>query len=342
MPKVTVILSAFNAEKYIKEAIESILAQSFSDFEFFIVNDGSVDKTGSIIASFKDKRIIKINNKKNKGVGVSVNKCFNAAKGMYIARMDADDISMPQRFEKQVKFLDENMDVGICGCWIKTFGSGKHYINKYPSLHQDIKFKMLTENPFPQPGIMLRKKMFDRHNLRYKPECFPSEDYELWERAIRFIKGANIPEVLLKYRVHPQNASNKGQKKQIKVADDIRIRQLRKLLGKTNHETEEIFIRLVNKEGTGGRRFIDKSFEILFALKNSALLKQEYTAVQMDPLIESCWSFACKTELSFYSINNYAAGLKKMGINAGYLMKIRQILRSIKFSIIKKIKLILY
>jgi glycosyltransferase involved in cell wall biosynthesis len=122
MPKISVIMSAYNAEKYIRQAIGSILSQTMGDFEFFIVNDASTDSTAEIISSFNDRRIIRIENKINKGIAASANACMDAAKGEYIARMDADDISMPQRFKRQADFLDNNPETSMCGSWIKTFG----------------------------------------------------------------------------------------------------------------------------------------------------------------------------------------------------------------------------
>jgi glycosyltransferase involved in cell wall biosynthesis len=172
--KVSVILSAYNAEKYLAIAVKSILDQTFGDFELFLINDASTDGTGDIIRSFSDTRIIHINNGINLGVAVSANKCMDAANGEYIARMDADDISLPHRFERQVKFMDENPDIGICGSWIDTIGPYNNYTNKYPADHAEIKYRMLYENFFCQPVIMLRKKFFDKFNLRYVPSFFPT------------------------------------------------------------------------------------------------------------------------------------------------------------------------
>ncbi len=113
-------------------------------------------------------------NEKNTGVAISANRCMDVARDKYIARMDADDISMPDRFEHQVNFLDRNTDTEICGSWIRIFGSWKNYIHRYPAGHEEIKFMMFTGNHFTQSAIMLRKSMFDGHKLRYRKECFPA------------------------------------------------------------------------------------------------------------------------------------------------------------------------
>ena len=337
MPRVSVILSVYNAEKHLKQAIESILYQTFSDFEFFIVNDASTDSTASIISSFKDSRIIRIDNTKNSGVAVSANRCFDAAKGEYIARMDADDISMPKRFERQVMYMDNHTDVGICGSWIKTFGTKKNYIHRYPAEHEEIKFMMFKDNPFAQPAIMLRKSMFDKYSLRYKQECFPSEDYELWERGISFFKGANIPEVLLHYRMHTQNASSTKPEKQMKEADEVRVRQLNRLLDPVTPEQARLFLQLMRKEGSGGREFIDRSYQLLLAIKKAVTDKKEYKTGRINNFIDSCWSYACKIDFS-YGIGIYPIGLKQFGIKGGNILAVRQLLRAFKYRIANKNK----
>ena len=122
MPKISVVMPAYNAEKYIGEAIESILNQTFKDFEFIIINDGSVDHTKEIIREYNDPRIVLLENDKNRGIVLSLNKGLDAATGKYIARMDADDIALKNRFERQVEYLDEHKDIGVLGTGICTFG----------------------------------------------------------------------------------------------------------------------------------------------------------------------------------------------------------------------------
>lgn len=330
MPKVSVILSAYNAEKYIAAAVESILKQTFSGFEFFIVNDASTDKTGEILKSFTDSRIIIINNPENLGVAVSANRCMDMAKGEYIARMDADDISLPRRFELQVKLLDENPQTGICGAWLRTIGTGKNYTEKYAQTSGEIKFRMLLENPFAQPVIMMRKVFFDKHTLRYEPSYFPSEDYELWARAIRFFDGANIPEVLLYYRIHPENASNTKKEKQMKDTDSIRIMQLKHLVGEINGAEELVFLKLLKKSGGSGREFIDTAGSLLLKMRTANAEKKIYEAEYLNPFISSCWSYACKTDFS-YGLKAYAGGLEKLGIKSGLTDKTAQFLKTVKF-----------
>ena len=140
MPKLSVIMPAYNAEKYIGEAIESILNQTFTDFEFIIIDDGSSDHTADIIKGFHDERIRFIQNEKNSGVANTLNKGLELSQGEYIARMDADDISLPARFEKQVAFMEANPDVAVVGCGIELFGMSheKRYFS-YSKILRDIR-----------------------------------------------------------------------------------------------------------------------------------------------------------------------------------------------------------
>ena len=136
-PKITVLMPVYNGEKYLKESIESILKQTFRDFEFLIINDTSTDESEKIIRSFKDSRIKLIKNEKNIGLTKSLNKGLDLAKGEYMARMDADDISLPKRLEIQVAFMDKNPKIGVIGAWAKVIGeSNKKYIKTYSNFEK--------------------------------------------------------------------------------------------------------------------------------------------------------------------------------------------------------------
>ena len=194
MPKVSVLMSAYNEEKYISEAIDSILSQTFSDFEFIIIDDGSSDSTVNIIKSYKDKRIKLIENEKNLGLIKSLNKGLDLAKGEYIARMDADDISVVDRFQKQVDFLDKNPEYILCGGWINLFPSEKtsdvgHH-KEYISY-----FDILKGWCINHPTVMFRK-----NNLRYDQNYPVAEDYQMWSKMIKYGKIYNIQSILVNYR----------------------------------------------------------------------------------------------------------------------------------------------
>ena len=206
MPKVSVVMPAYNAEKYISEAIESILNQTFTDFEFIIIDDGSIDDTVGIINYYNDDRIRLIQNEVNLGVAQTLNKGIELSRGQYIARMDADDISLPTRFEKQVAFLDVNPDVAVVGSDIELFGMVNEK-RSFSSKHDDLKVELLFNNCFAHPSVMLNHKFFGSKKLLYNPKVNKMEDYDLWVRAAISNKLACISEVLLRYRVHPNQVT---------------------------------------------------------------------------------------------------------------------------------------
>lgn len=205
MPRVTVLMPVYNGEQYLRETMDSILGQVFSDFEFLIVDDGSTDGSAAIIDSYKDERIRVLKNPTRLKLSGALNRGFDEARGQYIARMDADDISLPNRLAIQVAFLDQHKDMGLCGSWVKMFGNRKTTIYRAPVGYEHIRAKALFDNPFVHPSVMLRKALFDRHKLRYDGSYYPTEDYELWTRAVPCFPCDNIPKVLLHYRVHPNS-----------------------------------------------------------------------------------------------------------------------------------------
>ena len=197
-------MPVYNGEKYLREAIESILGQFFGDFEFIIINDGSTDSTETIIKSFNDDRIVYINNPNNLGLSKSLNIGIRAAKGKYIARMDADDISLPERFEKQIEFLEKNLEISIVGTAAKLIDENRCVLKIIcrPKTHFEIKWQSLFSTPMFHPTIMARVNVL-KENL-FDEKLFNSEDYELWSRLLftTSTRFTNMSEALLLYRVY--------------------------------------------------------------------------------------------------------------------------------------------
>lgn len=210
MPKVSVLMSVYNTkEKFLREAIESILSQTFTDFEFLIVNDGSQNNSEEVILSYKDDRIKYIINEKNLGLVGSLNKGLKIAQGEYIARFDADDISLPQRLEKQVKFMDENPNVGLLGTQYESFP--KKRISNLLTDSKLIKETLLVEsNQFGHPTVMIRKSVLDNYNLQYDKRALHMEDYKMWLDISKVTEIANLSEILLHYRRHPGSTCSKN------------------------------------------------------------------------------------------------------------------------------------
>ncbi len=202
---VSVLMTAYNAENYIKDAIQSILEQTYSDFEFVIINDGSTDKTLEIIQSFDDKRIRIINEGKF-GYYKAKRRLIEEAKGKYIAIMDADDIADKNRFEAEVDFLDKHPDFGLVGTnatWIDNqnspFGEGFNFAYS----PEELKCRLLFHNCFVHTSVLIRKSILDDHHLNYKE--LAGEDFDMWIQISKYSKIYNIPKPMLRYRIHQGN-----------------------------------------------------------------------------------------------------------------------------------------
>ncbi len=220
MCKVSVLMPVYNVkEEYLRAAIESILNQSFSDFEFVILDDNSSISIDHIINSYNDKRIKFYKNSSNIGIAESRNKLMDLAKGEYAALMDNDDISETNRLSKQVEFLDNNPDISIISSAYERLTDKK--IVKHPVNVRY--FDLLKGCVIAHPAVMFRIKDLRHYKLKYNPNFICSQDYELWSRAIRFLKMANLPDVLLKYRIFDESITQK--KAQVAIDEDSRIKQ---------------------------------------------------------------------------------------------------------------------
>jgi len=215
MPKVSVIMSVYNGEKYLKEAIESILNQTFRDFEFIIVDDGSTDKTPEILNEYakKDKRIKIITNPKNIGLTKSLNKALKIAKGEYIARMDADDISLPERLKKQVNFLTNYPNFGLVGCNVIVIDEKGNFV-KNVTLPESLNSALRKRNRLVHGSVMFRKSLVKKIG-GYNEKIFYAQDYEMFLRFSKISEIGRINEFLYKLRVHKSSLSYKKFFKQM-------------------------------------------------------------------------------------------------------------------------------
>lgn len=201
-PLVSAILPAYNAERHVGVAIRSILAQSFDDFELIVIDDGSTDGTVDLIKGIGDPRIRLLRNETNRGIIFSLNRGIEEAGGRYIARMDADDISLPRRLEKQVAFMEAHPAVGLCGSWAQKFiPYGPRWTHRGATRSAELKAALLFATPFVHPSVMLRRSVMEEHGLRYREGYETAEDYRLWCEMATVTEMATIPEVLLRYRI---------------------------------------------------------------------------------------------------------------------------------------------
>ena len=212
-PLVSVVMSIYNTERYLTQAIESILSQTLGNFELILVNNGSTDKTSQIIYKFKkeDKRIRLINNRKKLRIGESLNNAIDQAKSDIIARMDPDDISLPNRLEVQYAFIQTHPNVAIVGNDIIIIDEYGKVIGKrtYPTTSNGLKKMLFRYSSFAHPTVMFKKQPFKEVG-GYDPDKHPCEDIDLWFRLGRNHAFASIPFFLLKYRVLINSGSHQN------------------------------------------------------------------------------------------------------------------------------------
>lgn len=301
VPKITVLMPVYNGEKYLREAMDSILTQTFQDFEFIIVNDGSTDASAKIVQSYTDSRIRLVNNEKNMGLIASLNRGLELAKSEYIARMDQDDISFPLRLEKQVAFMDTHKDVGVCGTWFQFFKNNNlSVIKKFPSDHQTIVSNLFFEDVIGHPTVMIRKSVLDKYQLRYNPEHINAEDYGLWIGCAVHCQLANIPEILLRYRVNQtsitalvnQNPTQKLARKQALK----QIYQLGLALINLNYSLEELdfHYELLNTNFIDSIDFLNTASNWLLKIRKYNLDKLYYSEPIFSNLISLKWFRVCE------------------------------------------------
>lgn len=225
-PFVSVIMPAYNAEKYIAEAIDSILNQTYKNFELIILDDASTDNTWKIIEDYasKDKRIISIRNEKNLYIAGNRNKGISIAKGTYIVWQDADDVSYPTRIKKLVQFMEDSVRVGICGSYIQSFNErGDLDVRRYATDDRTLRAHIFMFSPVAQPAAIIRSDIFSKVG-EFDESYPPAEDIDMSFRIGEFYDFANLPEILLKYREHPDSATHTKLKKQLEST--LKVRKL--------------------------------------------------------------------------------------------------------------------
>jgi len=248
-------MPVYNGQKYLNDSIQSILNQSLKEFELIIVNDGSTDQTADILREYSDPRIRVLTNPRNSGVAFSLNRAIEVSRGVYIARMDSDDISLPYRLKLQTEYLESHPDISLIGGSIQCFGTSDDRI-RYWEQHDFIHANCLFNTPFAHPVVCWRKEDFLNNHLLYQESPPTAEDYELWERACQTLKTANLPEILIHYRIDPLIKISQYLQQQIDGGKRVRERSLERA-GIVLNKTE---LELLHKIGEG---FSEGEFEYI-------------------------------------------------------------------------------
>lgn len=266
-PEISVILPVYNGSPFLAEAINSILIQTIRNFELIIINDGSTDDSLSILQHYEklDPRV-KLISRENKGLANTLNESIALAKGVWIARMDQDDIAHPTRLETQLKYL-KSSGADIVGSWVKRFGAVDRRVVKLPQSDSAIKIALLFESPFAHPTVMIRAELIKR--IGYEHTWDKAEDYDLWVRAaICNWTMANVPEILLNYRVHSSQISTSAATVQMQLSQGIRKKYWLHLLASWGCDTSCIDAILDTRTNSQEFNFDDIDLALNFVLEH--------------------------------------------------------------------------
>lgn len=239
-PLVSILMPVYKTAPYLKEAMDSMLSQTFKDFELIVLNDCSPDNADEILDTYDDPRIVRFKGETNMGLSNVLNTGMDMARGQYIARMDSDDISLPDRLEVQVKYMEEHPDIDLCSCGMKMFGA-KDDVWIRDADPEKVKVTALFFSPILHASSIWRKESFDKHGLRFRQEMVPAEDYDMWCRALsKGLKLVNLPNVLYRYRIHPSQATTQTEKSRLKCRE-IQQEYMKDVLPTLSNKNREAF-----------------------------------------------------------------------------------------------------
>jgi len=293
-PRVTVLMSVYNGERYLLDAVDSICSQTFKDFEFLIIDDGSRDDTPNILKSYDDPRI-RVIGQENSGLTKSLRRGMGMASGEYVARMDADDISLPERLHKQVEFLDDHPAVAVCGTWMETIGpdGAPGTQLEFPVGTDRIKCRLLFDSPLAHPTVMIRMSVMRREQLNYDEEYVYAQDYALWAAISRKHELANLAEVLCRYRLHTDMAGALHQTEQRRGADRVRQEELKQLGLDADRETLALHSAIAVGDFQATEAFLFRAHDWLMMIAKANDKQGLYDQAALKAELAARWTAMC-------------------------------------------------
>lgn len=293
-PLVSVLMPVFNGERYVRQAVDSVLAQTYKNFELVVVDDGSTDKSAEIVEATGDERVRVVRKAENSGLAAARNTALDEARGEYIAWLDSDDKARPRRFEAQARLLETRPDVGLCGSWVETFGLGQRRRWRYPTESAELKCRLLFDDPFATSSVMLRKAALESAGGRFDMAFPPAEDYELWERISRQWALANLGTVLADYRIHGNQTSVVHSDKQREAVWRVQERQLAKLGIQPTAQQKATHLRVgVDWCRDGGAEFTQEAEHWLGQLLEANALAGAFPQETFREVIAERWWHVC-------------------------------------------------
>lgn len=291
-PTVSVLMAVRNGEDHLREAVDSVLSQSYRDFEFLVLDDGSEDATPSILAGYRDARIRLVDMGGARGLVAALNAGLDAARGRFLARMDADDVALPERFARQVEFLDSTPEVGVCGSWYQTLGAPAERVVRAPMEHAALVEAMLHKgNPLAHPTVMVRRACLG--DLRYEAEYRHAEDYRLWTLLSRRARLAVLPEVLLRYREHAGQVSARHPGEMQRVSRRIRAEMALQPDDAVLGEEREAFLAMFRREGVFTVPQATLAARVIDRLVEANAREPHFAAPRYARLLGRSWVVSC-------------------------------------------------
>jgi glycosyltransferase involved in cell wall biosynthesis len=292
MPLVSILLPAFNAAAHLQAALDSLFRQSLRDFELLVIDDASEDDTPAILKRQSDPRLRVLRNERRLKLSGALNRGLHEVRGEFVARMDADDIARPRRLEWQAAFLRAHPSMAICGGRVRRFGSLGGEL-AYPCGADDVRAFSLFNCPFAHPAVMLRRSVMEEGGFRYDGSYYPTEDYELWTRMLDRCEGANLPGVLLDYRVHGSSMTGGDWS----AMDDQAVRVQARLLGKlglaVTPEKARFHRDVAMARIAGGEDGLARAEDWLLALRAANRAAARYEPAALDRAIHDVWFRVC-------------------------------------------------
>ncbi len=242
MPLVSVLLAVRDGERFLREAVESVLHQTLGDLELIVIDDASGDETPEILAALSDDRVVVLRNDEQAGLAASLNRGIETASGRYVARLDDDDIAVPGRLQRQLDRIRAEPNVAIVGSAVVdlTAEGGRGRTHRLPRGGPALRWHALFSSPFFHPTVLVDRETLDRHGLRYNPGFLESEDYDLWTRLFAFADGANLPEPLVEKRVHAGQASLRRSELQQSFQRQVALREIAQVAPEVDQERAEL------------------------------------------------------------------------------------------------------
>ena len=311
-PKVSVLMPVYNGEKYLREAVESILNQIFSDFEFIIIDDGSTDNTNDIIRSYSDPRVRLVTNENNIGLTRSLNRGIDLSRSKYIARMDGDDVSLPARLEKQVEYMENHPETGVVGTRASEINHLGKITRRKTAHHisdKKMKVQLMFGTCFLHPSVMMRRRTLENTGICYDESFSTSQDYFLWWRLSSHTKFSNLSDALLHYRKHSSKLSHYATDDQSSNASRVRRLVIETMLSRRLTDKQFLFHdMLMSKPRCKSTDQLREAEKWLIHLINENEERELFEKITFRRAMGKVWLSLCQnsTKLGYILFRNYS------------------------------------